>query len=221
MFIIEHIRSTFNIMNNDIFIVTEKYGVDQTRFFLMSEVNFGNDGDFSDGKMVQKVNTNLANELGNLCQRTLSMVFKNCDKAVPTEIGALTAEDETLLAKAHGLRQLAGEAIASQSIQDYVAIMVEIIWDTNKYIDNMEPWSLRKTDPDRMATVLYVIMEVLRYAAILYQPLIPQSANKILDTLTVPLDERTFEHLTSEFSIKPGNPISKPKAIFPRIEIED
>lgn len=198
----------------------EKYGVDQTRFFLMSEVNFGSDGDFSDGRMVQKVNTNLANELGNLCQRTLSMVFKNCEKAVPAEIGTFTEEDEALLAKARGLRQISGEAIASQSIQNYVAAMVGMIWDTNKYIDDMEPWILRKTDPDRMATVLYVIMEVLRYSAILYQPLIPQSANKILDLLTVPEEERTFDHLSPDFAIKPGNPISKPKAVFPRIEVE-
>ena len=96
-----------------------------------------------------------------------------------------------------------------------------MIWETNKYIDDMEPWVLRKTDPERMATVLYVIMEVLRFSAILYQPLIPSSANKILDQLTVPDDERSFEHLDDTFAIKLGTPISKPVGVFPRLELPE
>lgn len=198
-----------------------KYGVDQTRFFLMAEVSFGNDGDFSDEKMIQKVNTNLANELGNLCQRTLSMVFKNCEKAIPSEIGPYTAEDEALLAKARSLKGEAGKHVASQAIHKYVETMVEMIWESNKYIDEMAPWVLRKTDPERMATVLYVLMEVLRYSAILYQPLIPQSANKILDQLCVPNDERSFEHLNDSFALKPGTSISKPEGVFPRLEMPE
>lgn len=201
--------------------LVEKYGVDKTRFFLMSEVNFGSDGDFSHEKMIQKTNTNLANELGNLCQRTLTMAFKNCDKAIPAVIGEFTPEDEALLAKARALRENAGVAISKQAIHKYVNTMVSMIWDANKYIDDMAPWVLKKTDPDRMATVLYVILEVLRYTAILYQPLIPESANKILDLLTVPSDERTFDHLDDAFAIKPGNTISKPKGVFPRLEVEE
>jgi len=97
--------------------------------------------------------------------------------------------------------------------------MVEMVWDTNKYIDDMAPWVLRKSDPDRMEVVLYVILEVLRHVAVLYQPLIPESAGKILDQLTVPDDERTFAHLTDEFRIKPGSAISKPQGVFPRLEL--
>jgi methionyl-tRNA synthetase len=184
----------------------------------MSEVNFGNDGDFSDNNMILKVNANLANELGNLCQRTLSMVYKNCNEAVP-EPGPLLAEDEVLLATARGLRERAGIEISEQAILKYVQVMVAMIWDANKYVDEMAPWALKKTDPARMATVLYVILEVLRYSAILYQPVIPTSANKILDQLQVPDDERTFLHLSDDYRIKPGAPISKPQAVFPRIEL--
>jgi len=201
--------------------LVEKYGIDQTRFFLMSEVTFGNDGDFSHEKMIQKVNTNLANELGNLCQRTLSMVFKNCDKAIPTNIGPYTAEDEALLTKARSLKEEAGTHISTQAIEKYVDTMVTMVWESNKYIDEMAPWILKKTDPERMATVLYVLLEVLRYTAILYQPLMPESSNKILDQLTVPGDERTFDHLDDAFAIKSGNTISKPVGIFPRIEVEE
>jgi methionyl-tRNA synthetase len=185
----------------------------------MAEVNFGSDGDFSDLSMIYKVNANLANELGNLCQRTLSMVFKNCDKAVPENVGPFTAEDEVLLDSARGLREKAGKAISEQAIQKYVEAMVGMIWETNKYIDNMAPWALKKTDPERMATVLYVIMEVLRYSAILYQPLIPDSANKILDQLTVPQDERSFAYLEDAYRIKGGAPMPKPEGVFPRIDV--
>jgi len=184
----------------------------------MAEVNFGSDGDFSHERMVQKVNTNLANELGNLCQRTLSLVFKNCDKAIPIP-GQHTSEDEALLTKVNLLREQCSEAIATQSIQKYIEVLVSMIWDTNKYIDDMEPWALKKTDPDRMATVLVVILEVLRHVAILYQPLIPESSSKILDQLTVPVDERTFQHLDLNCPIKSGTPISKPEGVFPRIEM--
>lgn len=201
--------------------LVETYGVDQTRFFLMAETNFGSDGDFSDSAMLLKVNNNLANELGNLCQRTLSMVFKNCGKAAPTA-GDFTEEDETLLASARGLHERCASAISEQQIQKYANELIEIVWDANKYIDAMAPWALRKTDEKRMATVLYVIMEVLRHVAILYQPIIPGSANKILDLLAVPEDQRSFEYLTGdEFMIQPGTTISKPQGVFPRIEVPE
>jgi methionyl-tRNA synthetase len=196
-----------------------QYGVDPTRFFLMSEVNFGNDGDFSDRAMVFKVNSNLANELGNLCQRTLSMVHKNCNAAVPTTVGPYTDADLALWKSVEGLWSRAATAISTQAIHKYVEVLVQQIVDTNKYIDDMAPWVLRKTDPERMATVLYVIMEVLRYTAILYQPLIPESASKILDQLSVPANERTFVHLSDKYRIPPGTPITKPEGIFPRIEL--
>lgn len=198
----------------------DKYGVDATRFFLMADVPFGSDGDFSHEKMVYKVNANLANEVGNLCQRTLSLVYKNCNKASPSNIGPYTKDDEALLESVAALHAKAAEAIATQSIHKYVEEIVAVVWQANQYIDKMEPWVLRKTDTERMSTVLYVIMEALRKVAILYQPLIPNSASKILDQLSVPGDEREFAHL--EISpIKPGIPISKPKGIFPRFDVSE
>jgi methionyl-tRNA synthetase len=185
----------------------------------MAEVNFGNDGDYSDKSMVIKINSNLSNELGNLCQRTLSMVFKNCNALVP-EVGVYTPEDQTILQSAQLLREKAAIAISKQEIHKYVEVMVEMIREGNKYIDEQAPWVLKKTDPQRMGTVLYVIMEILRYSAILYQPLIPESANKMLDLLTVPHEERSFVHLNDSFRIKSGSVIGKPEGIFPRFEIQ-
>ena len=202
--------------------LVERFGVDQTRFFLMSEVTFGSDGDYSESAMIRKVNANLSNELGNLCQRVITLVFKNCGKAIPTEdvVGTFTKEDEELLAKAKALREKAGAEVAQQAIHKYAEAMITMVGDANKYIDEQEPWMLKKTDTDRMATVLYVLMEVLRYTAILYQPLIPSSANKILDQLAVPEDERNFDHLDTS-PIQFGAPIKKAVGVFPRIELEE
>ena len=200
--------------------LVEKYGVDATRFFLMADVPFGSDGDFSHEKMVYRVNANLSNGLGNLCQRVITLVFKNCGKAIPMEFQSLTEEDEELLAKARALREKAGKEVANQAIHKYAEAMINMVGDANKYIDDMAPWVLKKTDPERMETVLYVLMEVLRRTAILYQPLIPSSANKILDQLSVPTDERTFDHLETS-PIKPGTPISKPQGIFPRFDVSE
>ena len=186
----------------------------------MAEVTFGSDGDFSHKVMIQKCNNNLANELGNLCQRTLSMVFKNCNKAVPTEIGPYTPEDEALLADAASLRERCAEHMSVQAIHKYTQTVVAMVRDANKYIDEQAPWVLRKEDPERMATVLYVIMEVLRKVAIMYQPIIPETANKILDQLKIPENERTFAHLETG-RVEPGTPISKPQGVFPRIEMPE
>ena len=186
----------------------------------MTEVSFGSDGDFSHKAMIQKVNSNLANELGNLCQRTLSMVFKNCNQAIPTDIGPYTPQDEALLAEAATLRERCSDFMSVQAIHKYAQTMIGMVRDANKYIDEQAPWVLRKTDPKRMETVLYVILEVLRRVAILYQPILPSSANKILDQLQVPETERTFAHLDTS-PILQGASITKPEGIFPRIEMPE
>lgn len=200
----------------------EKYGVDQTRFYLMADVTFGSDGDFSHDAMIRKVNANLANELGNLCQRILSLVFKNCNKQVPSvDSSTYTSEDELLLAKAKALRAEVSVFVSEQAIHKYAAAMVSIVWDANKYIDTMEPWTLKKKgELERMETVLYVLMEVLRHTAILYQPIIPAAANNILDQLSVSKEERTFDHIDT-CAIQKGAKISKPKPVFPRIEVAE
>jgi len=105
-----------------------------------------------------------------------------------------------------------------QALNQVCEVLIDIVRDANKYIDTMEPWTLRKTDTNRMKTVLYVLMETLRHVGILYQPIIPTSANLLLDQLAVPAQERCFAHLCEEYKLKPLSPISQPKGIFPRLE---
>jgi len=206
----------------------EKYGVDQTRFFLMSEVTFGNDGDFSHESLVRKVNTNLSNEFGNLVQRTLTMVFKNCNKTIPKKPKTLTSLDEKLISNLKSLREQTDEAIEKQAISKYADIMKSIVWDLNKYMDDTAPWTLKKNgELDRMNDVLYIVVDAIRQVSILYQPLIPTSASKVLDLLCVPEDQRTLDSLdNSPFSSDDDNAddvgivIAKPVAVFPRLELE-
>ncbi|KAL7544646.1 hypothetical protein ACHAWF_008019 [Thalassiosira exigua] len=200
--------------------LVEKYGVDPTRFFLVSEVAFGNDGDYSDEKMVYRCNANLSNELGNLNQRILTLVFKNCEGGVPADVGPFADEDEELLESSASLLERTGEAVSVQALDKYARIMISIVVDANKYIDAQAPWVLKKADPERMKTVLYVLTEVMRRVAILYQPIMPKSSNVILDQLGVPEDEREFVHLgREECWIAKGREVKKPKAVFPRFEV--
>lgn len=221
-------KSTGNVI--DPLDLVDKYGVDPTRYFLMSEVPFGNDGDFSDTAIQNRINSNLANEVGNLAMRTLSMAVKNCGSAMPTPGGggaaskALRDEDNALLASAadclDAVRPLVGK---TQQLHKALEVILQVSRNANKYLDTQAPWSLKKTDPDRMQTVLWVVLETVRHVAILYQPFMPTAAGQLLDQLGVPDGEaRAFTALSrsgrDEYSLRPGAPLAKPTPIFPRIE---
>ncbi len=196
------------------FDLIAKYGLDQTRYFLLREIAFGADGDFSHAAMVRRVNHDLANDYGNLAQRVLAMVAKNCGGAVP-EPGPLTPEDEALLASAAALLDRAREAMAT--IAGHKAL--EAIWDVcgaaNRYVDAQAPWALRKTDPARMGTVLWVLAETVRHLATLTQPFMPTASARLLDLLAVPEDARTFAALPAA-KLAPGTKLPAPAGVFPR-----
>ena len=190
-----------------------QYGLDQVRYFLLREVPFGNDGDFSHRAMVGRMNNDLANDFGNLAQRSLSMIAKNCGGQVP-EPGALSAADEALLGAA---RSLHARLLADYEVQAFHKALEatwEIVGAANRYIDEQAPWALRKSDPARMATVLYVVAETLRHLAILSQPVMPDAMARMLDQLGVPQDTRAFEALGR--ALVPGTALPKPQGVFPR-----
>jgi methionyl-tRNA synthetase len=148
----------------------------------------------------------------------LAFIAKNCDGKVP-EPGALTDADVALVKSARKLvevvRPLVGE---QQALHKYTEALNSVVNEGNKYFDEQAPWNLKKTDTDRMATVLYVTIEALRTVALLYQPLIPGSAAKLLDLLAVPQDKRTFAHVGFEAALVPGTVLPKPEGVFPRVE---
>ena len=191
-----------------------KYGLDPLRYFLLRELPFGQDGDFSHRAMVSRINSDLANDFGNLAQRVLSFVAKNAGAKVP-EYGTFTEADERLLGDAakalDGVRPL---LTRDQAYYEALGLIWQVIRQGNGYIDEQAPWTLRKTDPARMATVLYVLCETLRRLAIVVQPFMPDSMAKLLDQLAVPADRRDFKALGEV--LKPGTPLPEPHGIFPR-----
>jgi len=201
--------------------LAETYGLDQMRYFLMREVPFGSDGDFSHAAMTHRMNGDLANDLGNLCQRVLSMVFKNCGEAIPAKPEQLQAADNTILASAYALLEKNRTQYDTQQFHEALKSIWDVIGDANRYVDEMAPWALRKTDPDRMADVLWVLCEVIRVVAILIQPMMPQAAARLLDQIAVPPSERAFSLLHGGASMAGGQGINKPEPIFPRYVTEE
>jgi len=195
------------------------YGLDQVRYFLLREVPFGSDGDFSHKAMVGRMNYDLANQFGNLAQRVLSMIAKNCEGRVP-QPGALAGDDEALLRSATALlAELRGE-MDRQQFHSALTKIWEVVGDANRYIDHAAPWTLRKTDPARMATVLYVLAEAIRRLAILCQPVMPGAMARMLDQLAVDAGARDFAALESR--LVPGTALPAPQPVFPRyVEAEE
>ena len=201
----------------DPYDLIETYGLDQTRYFLLREVPFGQDGDFSKTAMVNRINADLANNLGNLMQRVLSQVQKNCAAAAPA-IGDLTAEDEALLGQARALLPALRAAMEKCELHQALAQLWAVSDAANLYIDQQAPWTLKKTDLVRMATVLGVLVEVIRILGILVQPVMPGAGAKILDQLAVPTDARGFDAIALG-PIAAGTALPAPQGVFPRIEI--
>ncbi|HWU00834.1 MAG TPA: methionine--tRNA ligase [Terriglobales bacterium] len=193
----------------------EKYGLDQTRYFLLREIPFGNDGDFSHRAMVQRMNSDLANGIGNLAQRSLSLIAKNCAGAVP-QPGALTASDEALIAAAEEALPKVRGFLREQAFHKGLETIWQVIGEADRYIDEQAPWSLRKTDLARMNTVLYVLAETIRRLGLLIQPIMPQSAAKLLDQLAVPADARQFAVYGKDHALVPGTALPQPQGVFPR-----
>ena len=199
----------------DPYELIKAYGLDPVRYFLLREVPFGNDGDFSRSAMIRRINSELANDLGNLAQRSLAMINKNCGAKVPNR-GVFTAADEAFLAKAQALLGQLRLECDMQAFHKALDHLWFVIGESNRYIDEQAPWALRKTDPARMETVLYVLAEVLRHLAILIQPFMPDAMSRLLDQLAVPAHERNFAALTQKHALKSGTPLPAPQGIFPR-----
>jgi methionyl-tRNA synthetase len=212
----------------------EHYGVDQLRYFLLREVPFGRDGNYSHEAIVNRINADLANDLGNLAQRSLAMIAKNCDGKVPDPSPYLAREsDENLRAalQAPYIEVLDLETLRSdfdtQDIYTALGSVMRAVSDANQWFAHEEPWSLRKTDPAHMAFVLYATIERLRKIAIALQPIIPNSAEKLLDLLAVDEKERSFAYLEfydergDRIGLKPGIPLPEPVPVFPRYVEQD
>jgi methionyl-tRNA synthetase len=206
-------KSVGNVV--DPFNLADQYGVDQMRYFFLREVPFGQDGNYNHEAIVARINADLANDFGNLAQRSLSMIAKQLGGVLPAP-GAFSDNDKAILALADAMIALAREAMATQQIHQWLNAVWAVVAEANRYFAGEAPWALAKTDPARQKTVLYVTAEVVRQIAILTQPVMPVASGKLLDSLGIPDAERSFAALGGAMRIAPGTVLPAPTAVFPR-----
>ena len=199
----------------DPFDLVDKYGVDQIRYFLMREVPFGNDGDFSNSQLINRINSDLANSYGNLFQRVTSMIFKNCNEVIPIRPNDFQDEDLKLINSIRNSLQNYRSLMDEQKFDQFLKNIWLVISDANKYVDNQAPWSLKKNDFKRMEVVLYTLIETIRQISIMLQPFIPNTSKSILDHIQIPLVQRDIKSI--ELFFDGGVKISTPKPLFPRV----
>jgi methionyl-tRNA synthetase len=193
--------------------LAKTFGLDQIRYFLLREKPFGADGSLNHQAIISRMNVELANDLGNLAQRSLSLIARNCDGKLPGR-GAATAEDTALLDAANALPDLVRAAMDRQTFHEALEDIWKVIRSANAYIDHQAPWALRKTDPVRMAVVLRVLADTIRIVATLLQPFMPESIARMLDQLGVAPEQRSFAALSEP--LEDGTPLPAPQGVFPR-----
>ena len=191
------------------------FGLDPIRYFFLREVSFGQDGNYSEEGIATRINSDLANGIGNLASRSLSMIVKNCDGQIP-ECGTLNDEDKAMLAAADALHASTRDDMNALMIHRALASIIAVVSEADRYFAGQEPWALKKTDPTRMATVLYVTADVVRQIAILLQPFMPESSAKLLDLVAVPAGKRDFASLGEAGRLIAGTALEAPKPVFPR-----
>lgn len=204
-------KSVGNVV--DPFNLAEQYGVDQVRYFFLREVPFGQDGNYNHEAIVARINADLANDFGNLAQRSLSMIAKQLGGVLP-EPGELSENDKAILAQADAMLEASRSAMATQQIHQWLNTVWAVVAEANRYFAGEAPWALAKTDPARQKTVLYVTAEVVRQIAIMAQAVMPASCAKMLDSLGIAADARSFAALAER--IKPGTFLPAPVGVFPR-----
>src|SRR5205085_756467 len=188
----------------DPFAMVEAYGVDPLHYYFMREVSFGQEGNYSHEAIVARINADLSNDLGNLAQRSLTMIGKQLGGVVPTPAG-YSEDDNVILSAADHMVVHARNYMKNQELHIILGNVWALVAEANRYFAKQAPWALAKTDPARQGTVLYVTAEVIRQVAILALPFMPTCAAKLLDLLNIPQLERDFSALGGAKRIAPGS----------------
>lgn len=202
--------------------LAERFGVDALRYFLMREVAFGQDGSYSPEAIVQRANGELGNAFGNLAQRTLGFIAKNLEGYLPAIHGHEPADATLFDAVDRAITTDIPQAFESLALQQAVEAWLQAVFACNAYIDAQAPWTLRKTDPERMETVLATLYICIAQLAVAISPVIPASSAKLLDMLGIPDDLRNLEGIRSHWYsplAESNYQIVAPTPLFPRLEL--
>lgn len=194
----------------------EAYGVDPLRYFFLREVSFGEDGSYSHESIIARINADLANDLGNLAQRTLVLIARHYDGTIPVA-GPLTEADREILKATAQMNVNVRLHINNLALHRALEAVMERIRDANRYFSAEQPWALIKENPERAATIISVVITVLRRAAILLQPAMPTAMAQMLDLLGVNANERDWSHHDTEIIAEAGTILPPPQPIFPRL----
>lgn len=199
--------------------LAQEFGVDQLRYFLLREASFGQDGNFSKKNMISRINSELANNIGNLVQRTISFLHKQCSGIVPTIDQSLLKGEESLPGCKAILDQVMNH-LSKYEFNHIILLIINISSEANAYIDKSAPWTLSKTDRERMNLVIYKLLEYIRIIGILLQPIVPRSAEMILDQLQIPKEQQDLKSLCNA-CVSLGITLPKPTPVFLRVDAKE
>ena len=199
--------------------IINTYGLDPLRYYLIKEVSFGNDGNISKDKLEDCINSDLANNYGNLCQRVTAFAEKNCSSKIP-EIINFNNDDLIMLNKFSDNLKTIRQEIDKQNINFYISFIVSALFEVNKYFNDQEPWK-KKDDRDRLNAIVYTSLEMIRKISFMLYPIIPDSIEKALKIFNLNVDDISFESIGSHNHLRPGNNINKIDILFKKIEKKD
>ena len=197
--------------------IINKYGIDQLRYYLIKEVSLGNDGSISLENLKNCVNNDLANNYGNLCQRVFAFIKKNCDNKIP-KIKKIKDVDKKLLDNlVINLPKLIS-LMNNQDLNEYIKMVVSYSFDANKYFNDSEPWSVKKKDPERMKSIIFTIVEQIKNISILLNPIIPNSTNKVLNTINISQKDVNLKMIQNKNLLNHDKELKNINILFEKIE---
>ena len=199
--------------------IVEKYGIDPLRYYLIKEVSFGNDGNISQERLEDCINSDLANNYGNLCQRTVSFAIKNCEQKIPEKI-KFNEDDNKILNEFNLNIEKIRSQIDKQDINYYIEFIVNSLFAANKYFNDQEPWK-KKDDQVRLNTIVYTTLEIIRKITFMLYPIIPQSSLKALKIFDLKEEDISFSTITNHEFLKPGKKLNSIDILFRKIEKKD
>ena len=194
--------------------IIDVYGLDTLRYYLLKEVSFGNDGNISQDKLESCINSDLANNYGNLCQRVLAFCEKNCEFKIPRH--NFTEDDLKILKPFEDIDKLRN-LIDNQDINQYMSFIIEMLFASNKYFNDQEPWK-KKNDKDRLNTIVYTALELIRKISILLNPVIPDTSLKVLNIFDISKDAFSFEQVKDHNFLKEDIVLKKLEILFKKID---